>query len=205
MKMNKVRMTIVALAGMGLIALGSSVLTAQDGGGGGVAGAGGGRQGGGGGGRPGGGGRGSFNPEEMRKAMTERIKTELGASDEDWKAIEPLVEKVMKAQGEAMAGRFGGMRRGGGGGPGGGGGGGAAPAAGGENRPPESESVKARGELNKLLEDKGATNEDIKAKLAALRAAREKAKAELAKAQTELREVLTLRQEAVLVNSGLLE
>jgi hypothetical protein len=213
MKMSKARMLIVVLAGAGLMALGSSVLTAQDGGGGGGSGNAGGSAGGRGGGGGGGGGRGSFNPEEFRKQMAERLKTELGATDEDWKAIQPLLEKVTKAQQDVLTGRlgrgFGGGRGPGGGGPGGPGGGGPGGGgpggAGGENRPPESESQKARSELTKLLEDKGATNEDIKAKLAALRAAREKAKADLAKAQTELREVLTLRQEAVLVGAGILE
>ncbi len=194
--MNKAQKMVLALAGVGLMAIGSSVLVAQDGGGGG-GGGGGGRQGGG-----GGGGRGNFNPEEMRKQMTERIKGELAASDEDWKAIGPAVEKVMKLQQENMMGRFGGGRGGRGGGPGGGG-----PGGGGDNanRPPESEVQKAKNELNKLLEDKGATNEDIKAKVAALRSAREKSKHDLSKAQADLKELLTPRQEAVLVNSGMLE
>lgn len=45
----------------------------------------------------------------------------------------------------------------------------------------------------------------IKAALSAYRAAREKAEENLAAAQKELREVLTLRQEAILVATGLLK
>jgi chromosome segregation ATPase len=59
--------------------------------------------------------------------------------------------------------------------------------------------------LQTLLEDKNATSDEIKAKLSVLRKAREAAKQELAQAQRELRELLTLRQEAMLVVMGLLE
>src|SRR5205814_10221636 len=75
-----------------------------------------------------GGGRGNFDPAQMRERMMSRIKEQLGATDEEWKAIEPKVDKVMTAQRESRGGfGFGGFGRGGpgGGGPGGGGGGGA--------------------------------------------------------------------------------
>lgn len=60
-------------------------------------------------------------------------------------------------------------------------------------------------ELRKVLENKDAKSEEIKAKLTALREAREKAKKELAKAQQELRTGLTARQEAQLVLMGWLD
>ena len=47
--------------------------------------------------------------------------------------------------------------------------------------------------------------DQIKAKLTALRAAREQARRELATAQRSLRQLLTLRQEAHLVLRGLLD
>jgi hypothetical protein len=59
--------------------------------------------------------------------------------------------------------------------------------------------------LQTLLDDENATSGEIKTKLAALRKAREKSKQELIAAQRELRELLTLRQEATLVVMGLLE
>jgi hypothetical protein len=63
---------------------------------------------------------------------------------------------------------------------------------------PEMES------LRKAIEDKAPTAE-IKAKLAALRAARAKKEAELEKAQDELRAILSARQEAIAVTLGLLK
>ncbi len=71
---------------------------------------------------------------------------------------------------------------------------------GGFNRPPNPE-LEA---LRKAIEDKASTSE-IKTKLAALRAARQKKEAELEKAQEELRAVLSARQEAVAVTLGLLK
>ena len=59
--------------------------------------------------------------------------------------------------------------------------------------------------LQTLLEDENATSDEIKSKLSALRKAQVTAKQELAVAQKELRELLTLRQEAMLVVMGLLE
>jgi hypothetical protein len=58
--------------------------------------------------------------------------------------------------------------------------------------------------LRKAIEDKAPTSE-IKAKLAAVRAARDKKEAELEKAQDELRAVLSTRQEAIAVTLGLLK
>src|SRR5216110_2902919 len=67
------------------------------------------------------GGRGNFDPAAFRERRMNQIKEQLGATDEEWKAIEPKVDKVMTAQRESFGG-FGG--RGGPGGRGGGGGGG---------------------------------------------------------------------------------
>ena len=54
------------------------------------------------------------------------------------------------------------------------------------------------------LENQSASADDIKKQLTTLRGEREKAKQELAKAQQELRQICTLRQEAQLVLMGLL-
>ena len=53
--------------------------------------------------------------------------------------------------------------------------------------------------------DSDASPADIKAKLAELRAARKKKEAELEKAQDQLREILSPRQEAIAVTLGLLK
>ena len=58
--------------------------------------------------------------------------------------------------------------------------------------------------LRKALESKASAAE-IKAKLADLRAARKKKEAELEKAQDELRDILSARQEAMAVTLGLLK
>ena len=134
---------------------------------------------------------GRMDPAQFRERMLNRIKEALGATDEEWKALQPKVEKVQQEQMQSMAGRFGGRRR-----------------PGGEdanaNRPANPVADAAR-DLQPLLENKDATAEQIKVKLQALRDARTKAKEELTKAQNELREILTQRQEAVLVSMGMLD
>jgi Spy/CpxP family protein refolding chaperone len=93
---------------------------------------------------------------------------------------------------------FGGRNRGGNaGGPGG-------------NRPQRDPSTmtaieKLQDQLSTLLENESASPEEITKQLTALRAAREKARQELATAQEELRKVLTPRQEALLVLMGQLQ
>ena len=64
---------------------------------------------------------------------------------------------------------------------------------------------KALQELQAVLDNEEARPMEIKQKLTALRQAREKVKQELAKAQQELRGLLTARQEAQLVLMGLLD
>ena len=58
---------------------------------------------------------------------------------------------------------------------------------------------KACRDLNTTLENQSASAEEIKQQLTALRPAREKAKQDLATAQQDLRQILTVRQEAMLV------
>src|SRR5687768_10429647 len=62
----------------------SGVALAQEGGGGG-----GGQDGG----RGGRGGRGNFDPAQARERMMQFYKENLAASDEDWKVIQPKLEK----------------------------------------------------------------------------------------------------------------
>lgn len=133
----------------------------------------------------------------MRQRMMERIKEALAPTDEEWQVLEPRVDKVQTLSRQAS------MRRGMGGAMGGrrGRGGPEAPAETRELSGPE----KAVQELQTTLDNTEAKPEEIKAKLTALREAREKAKQELAEAQEALREVVTLRQEAQLVLMGLLD
>jgi hypothetical protein len=139
--------------------------------------------------------RGNFDPAQFRERRMNQIKEQLGATDDEWKVISPKVDKVMTAQRETFGGGFG---RGGFGGRGGGGGGGA-------DQQPTTALGKASADLRTTLEDKNAAPETISKKLAAMREAREKARKDVADAQKDLKEILTQRQEAVLVINGMLE
>jgi hypothetical protein len=126
-----------------------------------------------------------------------RLKKQLEASDEEWKALEPRLDKVMLAQ-EMARTPSGGMRAG----LGFGGGMRLAPAP-----PPggiPSEVQEAAAELRAVMEDPDAQRADVRRCITAYQKARDKARQKLEAAQQELRELLTLRQEAILVVAGLL-
>jgi Spy/CpxP family protein refolding chaperone len=153
-------------------------------------------QGGPGGGGPGGGGGNRFDPARMTEYMKEQLK----AQDDEWRVIEPKLTKVVEAQRNARGGMgmMGGRR--GQGGPGGGGGG----PGGGGNQPATPLST-AQNELRTAIESDASSPEDIDKKLAAVRAARTDAQAKLEAARKDLKEVLTPKQEAQLVLLGILE
>ena len=155
-------------------------------------------------GRQGRGQRGGFDPEQFRQMQMDQMKQALGATDEEWKALQPKVEKVMTASRNTRS--FGGMGFGRGG-PGGFGGPGGRGGPGGQAKDAASQTPveKATSDLRTTLENQSASADEIKGKLAALRQAREKARADLVAAQKELRELLTQRQEATLVLMGTLE
>lgn len=148
--------------------------------------------GGGDGGTGGRGGRGGFDPAQMRERMMAGIKEQLSASDEEWKVLSPKLEKVMAAQRESRVGfgGFGGFGRG---------------WRGGDANQPQSELARAAQELRTSLENKETPADTIAAKLKTYREARDKAREAVTAAQKELKELLTQRQEAVLVNMGILD
>jgi len=134
----------------------------------------------------------------MRKMMMERFKEALAASDEDWKVLGPRIEKVQGLSSQLRGGRTmfamfarRGPRR--------------ETTEGTEATREQTEVEKALSGLVTVLENEEAEAKEIKEKLTALREAREKVKEELAKAQAELREIVTVRQEAQLVLMGLLD
>jgi peptidoglycan hydrolase CwlO-like protein len=128
-----------------------------------------------------------------QERMAGFMKEQLAVNDEEWKVLQPKLQKVMEARRDAGGFGFFGSR---GRGPGGGDRG---------SDQPQSAAQKASTELRTTLDNKEAKPEEIAAKLKALREAREKAKADLTAAQKELKEVLTQRQEAVLVMMGQLD
>ena len=151
----------------------------------------------------GGGGGNRRTPEEWRKMAQDRMKENLGVTDDEWKALQPKIDAVQKAQTASRGGgrgMFGGGRR-----PGGQNQPQNAPAAEDPNAPPKSDIEKKREGLQTLADKKDADEKAVKDALKDYREARDKAKVDLKKAQDELKELLTPRQEAQLVLMGMLE
>ncbi|MBN1805905.1 MAG: hypothetical protein JW837_11700 [Sedimentisphaerales bacterium] len=146
-----------------------------------------------------------FDPERMRQMMSQRMQELFGATNEEWKILGPRVIKVQdlsrQVGGGFRGGMFGAMGMGRRGGPGG-------DRFGDRPGAPDREQTeieKVTEGLRTLLENTSATPEQIKQQLTTVRAAKEKAKQQLAVAQKELREVITLRQEAQCVMMGILD
>jgi hypothetical protein len=130
---------------------------------------------------------------QQRRIQT--IKQSLGCTDEEFKILEPKVERILLIQFDQAAGysQFG--RRG---------------VRGGAGAPlntllPQSDVMKARLALQEAVDDKALPPSAVVQKLKELRAARAQIHAELVRAQDDLRDFLTVRQEAVMVTMGLLD
>jgi hypothetical protein len=137
-----------------------------------------------------GGGRGNFDPAQMQQQMTDRIREQLGVTDDaEWNLILERVNKVQELQRSTPRG--GGLAAFGGGGGGGRGG----RAAGQGNAELQA--------LNQAITDK-LPDAEIKSRLERLREVRKQSEEALTKAQEDLRAVLSVRQEAVAVMAGLL-
>ncbi len=157
--------------------------------------------GGGGPGGPGGSG-GNFDPAQFQKRMMDQMRQNLGVTnDDEWAAIQPLIQKIMDARREA--GGFGGMGMPGPGGPGGPGGPNARPGAPGERgRLGPQPSIEQQA-LQKAI-DENASAQQIKDALARYVASRKEKQARLEAAQNNLRNVLSVKQEAQAVLLGLM-
>ena len=173
-----------------------------------------------------------FNPEDMKKRMVDGFRDRLDVKDNDeWSLISERIGKILEIRFAGFTGRGGpgGTRGGGQGGTRGGGRGGergrpeADGARGGEarggerggdnrgggnrtrgNRTRGGDPDSASGKLNAAIEA-NASGDEIKSLLAKLRAERKAAADKLKKAQDGLREVLTSRQEAIMVVSRMLD
>src|SRR5579884_2341559 len=142
-------------------------------------------------------------PAQWRQNRIDRLKEEMDVKDDaEWKLIEAGINKVMDAQMALMADRgramFGRRNRGGD-----------------TSSTSSSDNGGRRGgffgqpspeveDLQKAIDNK-APAEEIKAKLAKVREASAAKEANLAKAQDELKALLTSRQEAIAVLNGLLK
>lgn len=141
--------------------------------------------------------RGGFNPQEMQARMLTALRERLEVTDdEEWKLISERIAKVSelrRSSGGAPFGMFGGR-----GGP---------PPGGGDRgssrgpRPGGGSSELAA--LSTAVRDK-LPDAEIKSRLDRVREVRKENESKLAKAQEELRAVLSVRQEAVAVVFGLL-
>jgi hypothetical protein len=131
------------------------------------------------GGRPG-------DPASRAARQMARIRAALGASEAEWKVLEPKIQLVMTRSREAQIGR--GMY----------GRAGAAPVT------AETPLAKAAADLQKMLDNPQATSEQITERLAAVRAAQKSADDALAAARESLRSSANTRQEAHLVLLGIL-
>ncbi len=197
------------------LALSGVLVLAQVGGGGGAGGGnGGGGNGGGGFGGAGGfrGGNGNFapggarrggagfDPSQMLPLFMEAIRQHIEvANDDEWNVIEPRLEKAVKLKIEVltlgldglgdMFGQFGG-----------GGAGGGMMRLGGLMGDPDP-SVEAL----KTALDNNAPTAELKAAMAKVREFRQQKRAALAKAQQDLKDILSIRQEATLLRVGLLD
>jgi hypothetical protein len=118
--------------------------------------------------------------EEDRRRAVEELKGQLRLSDQEWAVVKPRVEKVYNLVHPVQRMEAGSNQK-------------------------KSEVEERSRELRELLREEGAAADQIKTRLAALRAAKEKATQELAAARQSLRQIMNLRQEAVLVVNGLLD
>ena len=133
------------------------------------------------------GNRGNFDRSQIMERIMERYRENLGISVAEWKVVQPKVQAVMDNRISGASGMmsfFGGR--------------------GSRGRGDSSTEKTPTSELRDLLEKDAPSKEEIKAKLAAYRADRKAREAKLKKAQEDLRQLLTLKQEAQAVLSGLL-
>ncbi|MGD0813343.1 MAG: hypothetical protein ABSA83_07045 [Verrucomicrobiota bacterium] len=146
----------------------------------------------------------NFDPAQFRQDRLDRAHEQLEfTNNEEWKAIEPLVSKVVDAQRDVFSMRAGGMFGGRGGRRGGGD---TANTNGNQPRPrrtPFGEPSPSVTALREAIEAK-APAKDLQAKLAAVRAETKAKEDKLEAAEKDLRDVLTARQEAIAVSNGLI-
>ncbi len=142
-------------------------------------------------------GRGNWgDPAQRQQMMMDRLKEQMEITDEsEWKAIQPLMQKVMDAQRQVMGDRLRGLM---------------GPRRNADNnnndqnrRGPFGQPSPEAEALQRAIDGK-ASNAEMKAALTKFVEARKAHQEDLEKAQASLRKVLTVKQEAVLTLSGVL-
>ena len=149
----------------------------------------------------GGGGRGGFDMSQLVPMMVEGMRQSLAVTnDDEWNVIEPKLEKVVKLKMEerttgitSMGGMFGGR------------GGGAGGAGGMARLNPLTGAPDPSVDVLQKAIDNNAPIAEVKAAMAKVRDARLQKRAALLKAQQDLKDVLSIRQEATLLLMGQLD
>jgi hypothetical protein len=128
----------------------------------------------------------------MQFSFVNNLQEPMGCSDDEFQALKPSLLKVVQAaQADQMA-NFRGF----------GGGQGQGQQNRPQNLPPLQQAIM---DLQTALDDASSTPDSISSKVDAVRLAKDKADQDLKAAREELRQLLTIRQEAVLVTEGLLD
>jgi hypothetical protein len=123
------------------------------------------------------------------------VRSLMDASDDEWKAMTPKLEKVIQAKRETNTGA--GMNWTSSNS--------AKPVFQPSNTKVESAPGRAMQDVRDAVADENATKEDLAAKIAAVRKARQKARADYESAQQALADAVTPRQLAVLMTLGIVE
>ena len=149
-------------------------------------------------------GRRGGSPEEMQARMLAGMRDRFEVTDdEEWKLVSERLTKVMELRRSAAGAAFGGFGNFGGRG---------GPPGGGSNADTSNRGTRTRGTtggnteiaaLSAAVRDK-LPDAEVKSRLDRVREVRKDNEAKLAKAQEELRAVLSVRQEAMAVVFGLL-
>lgn len=128
----------------------------------------------------------------VRKASLASVRRQMNCTDEEWALLEARITRIIAAQTDVNLNQ---------------------PVTGGNRgaqsrmlSPPSqnSEAAKALRDLKAILREQNPPDAMITPRLMAWRAAHQKARVELAAAQEDLIKILTLRQEAVLIQIGIL-
>lgn len=124
------------------------------------------------------------------------LQEPLGCSDDEFAALRPSLIKLAQAAQNSQVNMFAAVNR---------------PNGNNNNGQQQQRAValtpiqQAATDLQTALDDPGSTPDSISSKVQALRLAKDKAQQDLRDAREQLRALLTIRQEAVLVSEGLLD
>lgn len=123
---------------------------------------------------------------ELRQRAINQLKEQLGSSDDEWAVLQPKIEKIQTLTSDAGV---------------------PTPRIGISitNSKSASEVTAKQQALRQALQNAVASDSEIRQKITELRDARAQARQLLAKARQELADLVTSRQEAILIDRGILD